>query len=366
MRKFVLLLLLALALSVLVPASFAQDAPETFCGDLSAEDCDLLTQASEAEVNSGTANFNLQIDLQNIPDVPNLTISLAGDAAYNVDAAALESLSMDEATEMTAEESLVALTTALSAFDGELNLTLTLPEELAAEAGIPSSSIPLELALVDGIGYINFDTLDPLTGGMLAQQGLEGWGGINFIDLITQLVAENPEMLDQLDMASAGAGMTDMDMSQLEGLEQYVSVSRSADVDGQAVFVTDIDFGGFVSDPAFQDLIAESMESSGQAMSDAELQQALGILQVLGQQSSLSVTQSIDPATGFTTGGEFNLNMDLTSLLAASGETVDGEAFLSIVGTIDYSGLNDTTVTAPADANIAPTEMLLGTLSGSF
>jgi hypothetical protein len=364
MRKFVLLLLLALAFSVLVPATFAQDAPDTFCGDLAAEDCDLLTQAANAEVNSGTANFDLQIDISGLPEVDSLSINLAGDASYSLDAAAIESLSMDEGTEMTAEESLAAFTTLLSSFDGELNLTLTLPDELVAEAGIPASSIPLELALVDGIGYINFDTLDPLTGGALAQQGLQGWGGINFIDLVTQLVAENPEMLDQIDMASAGSEMADM--SQFEAFEQYITLSRSEDVDGQAVFVTDIDFAGFVSDPAFQDLISESMATSGQTISDAELQQALGAIQLLGQQTTLSVTQTIDPATGFTTGGEFNLNMDLTSLMQAAGEDVSGEAFVSIVGTIDYSGLNDTTVEAPANASIAPTEMLLGMLGGSF
>jgi hypothetical protein len=366
MRKFVLLLILALAFSVMVPAAFAQDAAETFCGDLSAEDCAVLEQSATAMegVSSSTANFNLQIDVENIPDVPALSIVLTGDAAYTLDAAALEALEVEEGTELTVEQSLAAFTTALSAFDGELNLTLTLPEELVAQAGIPASTIPLELALVDGIGYINFDTIDPLTGGMLAQQGLEGWGGINFIDLVTQLVAENPEMLDQLDMASAGTEMTDM--SQFEAFEQYITVSRGADVDGQAVFTTDIDFGGFVSDPAFQDLIAESMETSGQTLDEAELQQALGAIQLLGQQTTLNFSQSIDTATGFVTGGEFNLNIDLTSVLQASGETVNGEAFVSIVGTIDYSGINDTTVSAPENANIAPTEMLLGTLSGSF
>ncbi len=254
----------------------------------------------------------------------------------------------------------MALTTLLGAFDGDLNLTLTLPEELVAQAGIPASVIPLELRLVDGIGYINFDTLDPIAGGALSQQGLEGWGGINFVDLITQLVAENPDMLDQLNMASAGTGMTDMDMDQLEGLAEYVSISRSDDVDGQAVFVTDIDFGGLVSDPAFQDVLSEQMAASGQAMSDSELQQALGILQVVGQQTILSATQTIDTSTGYLTSAEFNISVDLTSLLAAGGQSVNGEAFLSVVGTIEYSDINATTVEAPADANIAPSEMFSG------
>lgn len=362
MRKFVLLLLLALALSVFAPAAFAQDATEVFCGDLSAEDCALLEQSSQAmtDVTSGVATFNLNIDVQNIPDVPSLTINLAGNAAYNLDPAAIEALTPEEGVELTAEETLAAVTTALSAFDGELSLTLTLPEELAAQAGIPASVIPLELALVDGIGYINFDTIDPLLGGMLAQQGMTGWGGINLIDVMTQMVAENPEMLGQLDMATSTTDMADM--TQLEGLAQYITIAREADVDGAAVFVTNIDFGGAVSDPAFQDLLKESLEASGETMDEAEFQQTIGILQVLGQQSTLSATQVIDPATGFVNSAEINMNIDLTSLLSASGETVNGEAFLSIVGTIEYSGINATTVEAPADATIAPSEMITGAM----
>ncbi len=362
MRKIVVLLLLALAFSVLVPATLAQDATEVFCGDLAAEDCALLEQSTQAmaDVTSGVASFNLTIDVQNIPDVPSLTISLDGAASYNVDAAAIEAATPAEGAELSAEETLALISTALGAFDGELSLTLTLPAELAAEAGIPASVIPLELALVDGIGYINFDTIDPLVGGMLAQQGMSGWGGINFIDVLTQVVAENPEMLGQLDMATSTTEMTDL--TQYEALADYINISRSADVDGAAVFVTNIDFGGVVSDPAFQDLLVESMQTAGETISEAELQQNLGILQVLGQQSTMTLTQSIDPATGYLNSGEFNLNIDLTSLMAASGQTSNGDAYLSIVGTIEYSGINSTTVEAPANATIAPSEMIIGAL----
>lgn len=354
MRKLLVLFLLLLGMTLVGPV-MAQD--DVFCGDLAAEDCDLLKLSAQAmaDLSSVAADLNVQIDLEGIPGTPNLNINLSGTAAYDVDDAAMEA-------SMAASMDLESIKTILGGFAGEIALTLTLPDDLAMQAGLPSGTIDLELKLVDGVGYINFDTLDALTGGMLAAQGMTGWGGINFVELLDMAVAANPDALGALDMGTSA--MTMMDMDALMGLTNYITIARAADVDGAATFVTTVDFAGMVNDTAFQDLVKEQMEATGQAASDADFAQAIAILQVVASQMNITVTQFVDPATGYNLGGEIAVNVDLTALMAASGQEASGESIISVTASLDYSGFNETTVSAPENASIAPAEMLMGLLGG--
>jgi hypothetical protein len=356
MRKLVVLILLTLMLSVFAPV-MAQETP-VFCGDLAAEDCTILEQSAAAQtgLSSAAADIDIQIDVENIPNTPTINITLNGTAAYEANMAAFEALASAEALE--GEEALSALVTALGGFDGELDLTLTLPQDIATGFGLPANEVNLQLALVSGVGYINFDTLDSLVGGMLSAQGLTGWGGLNFIDLINEAVAQDPTVLEQFNLGASAAALDPNTLALAEGLEQYITIERGADVDGAAAFTTTFDFGGAVNDPAFQELLQTIIESSGQAMSDQEFQQTIGVLQLVGDDVTLVSTQYIDTTTGFVQGAELNFSLDLTTLLAASGQTVDGDSIISFVATIDYSGQNETVVEAPAGATIATMEDL--------
>ncbi|HEX2622050.1 MAG TPA: hypothetical protein VHL11_17960, partial [Phototrophicaceae bacterium] len=288
MRKLVILFLLAMAMTMVAPV-MAQDST-TFCGDLEAADCDLLTASSTAMagLSSVTADINVQLDVENIPNAPTININLAGTAAYSIsdDAkAAAAGTTMD----------LDTIKTLLGGFGGDLALVLTVPQELATQAGLPGSTIDLQLKLVDGVGYINFEPLDALAGGALAAQGLKGWGGIDFVDLLTKAAAANPDALSSLGNLGAGSAANTDAMS---AMTQYVTIERGEDEDGLATFTTTVDFASLVNDPAFQDLIKTSAASSGQTMSDADFQQALGILNVIGNEMEITSTQYIDPETG--------------------------------------------------------------------
>jgi hypothetical protein len=358
MRKFIVLILLTLILAATVIApAMAQD--DVFCGELSADDCAILENSNSVMngLTSATADLDIQIDVENIPDVPTININLSGTAAYSADMSALAALSSGEPLE--GEAALDALLEAIGGFDGSLDLVLTVPQDFAATAGLPFSELNLELALVDGVGYINFDALDEAFGGLLAAQNLTGWGGINFVDLINQAIADDPTLLDQFTTGlSAGSTVDPAALAGIEGLADYITITREGDMDGAAVFTTNIDFGGAVSDPAFQDFIQQTIEASGQALSDSDFQQAIGLLQLVGNDVTLTSTQFIDPATGYLRSTEVNFSLDLTTLLAASGQTVDGDSIVSIVLTVDYSGQNETTVEAPAGATIATMEDL--------
>lgn len=367
MRKFALLVLFALVMSIVAAPAFAQDA--VFCGDLAAEDCDLLKANATAmeSLTSASAQFEVQLDMENIPNSPNLNISVTGDGAYSLSG---DMMAMaEEMVGLEGQEAFDATLELLKGFAGTLNLNVSLPAEVAAQAGLPSGDIALELALVDGVGYINFDTVDALAGGQLSAMGFTGWAGLDFIDVIQQFVASSPDMLDTFS-SSFNAGLSAgsmMDMTALEGLTQYISMERVEDVDGAAVFVTTVDFGGMASDPAFQDLVKGIVEAQGQAMSDSEFTQAMGILQLMAQDIEIKVTQYVDPDSAYTLSAEISVVVDMTNLMAASGATADGDAVISVVASIDYTGHNDTTVTAPDApiAKFADVMQMMGGMSGN-
>ena len=171
----------------------------------------------------------------------------------------------------------------------------------------------------------------------------------------------NPDALSSIETA-AGASTANTDA--MAALEQYVSIARGDDMDGAAVFTTTVDFASLVNDPAFQELVKTAASSSGQSMSDADFQQAIGLLNIIGNQMTITSTQYIDPATSLVKSVEVNVHVDLTQLMAASGQTATGDSIVSLVATINFSGHNETSVSAPENASIAPTEMLLGLLGG--
>jgi hypothetical protein len=159
MRKLVLLTLLAFVLALFAAPAMAQD--EVFCGSLAAEDCDLLLQSSEAMagVHSAAIEFDVQLDIENIPNAPTINVNLAGSGSFDVDMSVMEGM-MEMGADTSAEDAVAAVLDVLKAFDADLSLTLTLPEDLAGMMGAPFSTLDLNLAFVDGVGYVDFDSLD--------------------------------------------------------------------------------------------------------------------------------------------------------------------------------------------------------------
>src|SRR5262245_873351 len=97
MRKF-LVLMTALTLMLIGSVTLAQDNPTTFCGKLSKDDCDLLTQSATAmrEVKSAAFQFQLELNLSNLPDSTpsSLNFRMTGNGAYALDSSGLSPLLM--------------------------------------------------------------------------------------------------------------------------------------------------------------------------------------------------------------------------------------------------------------------------------
>lgn len=365
-------LLVILALLLAGGATLAQE-PVVFCGDLSEADCALVTQAANAtaSLQSGSVNFSLNLNMTNIPDAPaSLSISVTGDGTAS-GMGSFKSLA-DVAPDADLAVVVPQLLDALEAFNGDLNLNITIPAELA-EGG--PNSIDLNLVWVNGTGYINFDALQPVTN----DPSLTGWGGLEIIALVRAALEQEPELLDQLGAMSAMSGADMMgggfDPAMIERFSdpevagQYMSIARVADENGLAVFETTLDFGALYSDPAFQELIQQQMESqmatSGAEMSAEEAEMALGMMNQMFENATFTIRETIDPATGFTNSVSGNIVFDMTTMLESAGESTDaGPVVFSMDFNVAFSEQDSAAlVTAPAGAALFPYQMLLGMIS---
>lgn len=341
------LLLVMLLLTVVSGAALAQTTTaDVYCGDLSADDCAILQQSQTAMHDLTAAAFNLFVDVQIEAEGEQMPISLVGSGAYSgLDRNADLSMGGDAAL------------TALRGFNAELMLTATLPQSMVEEADAPNT-LTLELRLVDGVGYLNFDPLQPL----INDPQFAGWGGLDLAGLIGALLEENPDFLSELGSMAAGSGVdADMFMNMdTQAVEQYLTITRTDDGSGtNATFETTVDFAGLLADPAFQDMLRSQMDASGQGMTDADQQEAFDQMSTAFEDATLLIRQEVDTTSGRTASLSVEFDVAVTD---AADPSENGSA--SVTAMINYDYENVPTITAPENASVLPYQQLLGMLGG--
>jgi hypothetical protein len=368
MFRRTLTLLLVMFLLAFGGAALAQ-SQETFCGDLPAADCDLLarSEAAMAALDSASIQFGFNMTFSGIPDAPDpLIISLAGTGSYTGAGAltALESLMVEGADPAAVANQVLD---ALAAFNGDLSLILTLPAEMTEE--IPSP-IVLNLRLVSGVGYVDFDALQPLTN----DPSMTGWGGLDIVNLVRDLLRQQPDLFDQLgamaEMSTMGMTPTlDDDMmarfEDPEFLARFLSIQRLPDENGLAVFETTMDFGALFSEPAMQEMMRQQMqmqmEMSGETMSDADMAMMTQMMSQMFQGFTFILRQVIEPDTAYMRSTSGSGSLDMTSALADAGAPVDGPVLFAFDISINMTNFNSApAITAPEGAVLFPYQMLLG------
>ena len=168
-----LLLVMIMVLASFIPA-MAQDAPEVFCGDLSEDDCALLTAAAENEANmsSWKATGEYSATIAGIPQVPEAMVDVVVDGSFALDEAAVEAaaaVSGASQAELVAvlQESPEAAQALVDGLDADVVFDITLSEDVAAalsqEAGVEiPTELSLPLVLLDGVLYIDPTEVKPL------------------------------------------------------------------------------------------------------------------------------------------------------------------------------------------------------------
>lgn len=363
MRKGLLLILLVLL--TVSGAALAQDTPPVFCGDLSAADCALLEQSQTAMMGLTAASADFNVDVLIEADGESLPISLTGSGSFSGFDRMDHELDLGDMTELP---DITPMLEALRGFSGDIALTLSVPEDLAED--MPTNSVTLELRLVDGIGYINFEPLKPFT--QDSEMELDGWGGLDIASFIEEVYAQiTPEMLADFGQSGEMFAVPVESMAQFEDpafISQYVSVTRTDDGSGAtATFETTVDFAAMMKDPALQDLIREQMvaqaEAQGEEISDSEAQMALGMMGMMFEDSSMVFTEEIDTATALLVSANMSMTFDLSDL-AEMDDSNSGPAVISVDAAVSYTYDDLPTIVAPEDPSILPYQMLIGMLIG--
>lgn len=368
MRKFNLMTMMLLMLALLVAGPlFAQDINTVPCADLAEADCAILTQSTlvNNSLSSSTSTFNVDLVVANIPDMPfgDLNFNLRGDVNFNADPALLAQLTSFQ--NMQDPQAVVAyfqdpafFADIVSGFNGEVNLTVTLPEVLLSLLGAGPNELPTEynvvLRLVDGVGYINLDNI----AAAIPQAGVPGgWIGLDLARAVE--IAIEQGAFDEA-MQESIAAQPEIDADAYDEIMNHISIQRLADstIDGKnvAVFETVIDYVGLFG----SDFMQETLAAEGE-FSEADLAEGKEILNAIADGVELVSTQYIGLDDYYIYRTEVLFNFDMTNMLETVGETVPSGDAPTIKFTVDVESSNFNSapaIVAPDGAQMYPVEAL--------
>lgn len=361
MRKMLVLAVVIALLSISSIAS-AQTMP-VICGGLGEADCAILQQSQQAMLTLTSADVALDMSftMTGMPDMPNgVSMGLSGTGAFAGDLSAVQG-SPDAMAAMMSDPQAYAqfLQTALGAFDGELNLLLSLPQDLTG--GMINGDLPINLRLVDGVGYIDFDSLATVLPAEATEGMPTGWGGLDLVEAVgalMQQVTAMGGMMMPMD-ESAAASMYDPAF-----LEQFITITRlpdetAADGAAVAVFETVIDYAGLMNSPEIQAMMQQQMEAAGAGASAPDM----SMMSAMFETMDLSVISRVGTSDFFVRSTDVSFSWDMSSMGAMMGEAASSSAapVMSFSMGFDLSAFNGgQVITAPEGANIATLGDLMG------
>lgn len=353
-----------------------------FCGNLAQEDCDILTQSQTAMTALESATFDFDVQFMTGGEQQMQTLGLTGTGAFS--GAGMMSMGMMNDPSMMTDPTamMAAFASTLGNFDAELNLQLTLPDEIAN-----LESLDLQLRLVDGIGYVNFDALRESVGEETLQMGgteLTGWGGVNLVELFTTLNEQG--MMTQGQMQTTPPDME----AYMTLVQNYIMVERLPDAEGAAVFQTTMDLAALYADLAFWETMG-----MGEVASDPQMAQmgnlfegasfvsttTIGLEDYYIRAVTMNMVWNMPTVTGTTApdmgmmptadaGGTPSAMTEGTPEAApgVGGAAPDGSAMtntLQMSFVMNFDNFNAApAIIAPENATIAETDQVLGMLMG--
>jgi hypothetical protein len=347
--RFIAVALFLLAMMVGSAAS-AQETPAPFCGTLPQADCDLLVQSSQMTFNSAAMDFSMDVAIDGVPDIGTLAFGLNGSGAFN---SQVDSSALNLTTMASSAEGLTELVDLLREIDAELNLNITLPPELAGQVG-GIESIALDMAFVDGVGYINMDNFSQF------DPSFSGWQGTDLVGLLNELITTQADVIEEALATTATTNPIGTDLNQVEGAAEFVQVTRTDDGD-VATFTTTADLTMLLENEAFREALIEAtlqqQQQQGQDVSEADIRQFLESV----KSGTVLATQSVRISTGepISQAADFQVTLD-GSAMDASGDVDLGFQF-----EVSFSELNAVaTIAAPKDAVVVPYRTLLQMFAG--
>lgn len=386
MKKAILMisLLLVLVLALGSVASAQGLSPFQFCGDLSEADCAIITAAQEASASleSATTNFNVDLNVTNVPDMPfeNLAINVNGTGSFHIEPelmSKLQAAQTDPTSFVNPAESIALLGDLVNGFAGDLTLTISIPPEVAmmmggSEEAMMPESITLGLRMVDGVGYVNLGDLSAFIPADEAPP--TEWMGMELQPLVAMLsgfMEMGQENMDPAAMEDMISGFMDPAF-----LNDFVNIERLADTEimGQsaAVFSTTFDYAAFFQSGMFQEMMRTQIEAMAAATGEeiteddlAEMDEVMGMMGMIYENIDLAVIQTIGLDDNYIHVTEVTMNWDLASLMAMAGEESEGPAPVFNLNMLVQNGDFNAAppISAPEDATIVPFSEMMGSSS---
>ncbi|MEO8394398.1 MAG: hypothetical protein ABI700_15505 [Chloroflexota bacterium] len=374
MRKLGLIaLLMMLCIS---GAAFAQTSMPVFCGDLSAADCTILTNSQSASKTLDSASFDLNVNttISNVPDMQEpVVIGVTGNGSYS----GLAALHNTDMSTMQTDPG-AFLSNLLANFDGDLTLTVNLPPAVVAQAGANMpSSLTLQLRLVDGFGYINFDTLKALMSDM-GGMNLSGWGGLDLASLLKAALQQMPDMFNNMSSGMSSGMNMGSAMQQFTDpafVGKFVTIKRTdAGTGDTATFETTVNLSALMAQPEFQDMMRQQMQAQGQTMQQQNMDQMMTMMTMMYQNLTITVTEEIGLSDSFVHSIHGAINFDTSAMMTAMGSMDSAGSSITptpgvakpapvvnIDFTLTYSDFNSApAIIAPPNAMILPWQSLIG------
>ena len=376
--------------------------PPPFCGELSAVDCQLLTDAQELMSGVSSMNMALALDanFSGIPAIADeaLTFGLNLDMIMHLDPTLNETM---RTFAMRSPEELLATMDEFSALLVEFYKTLgismememalpgLLREAIAADEGVDlPERIAVNVRMVDGYAYIDMDALAasfPDLRASLEAEGIDGWVGVDLAgqmerEMRGSVVAPDISTLQAMQMSMAfNQLMTDATVRNL--LDPYIVVERLADEERNgapvAVFRTTLALGDLVSKPDFTRLLRQAADAMVAAAGEEVDAQELGagilgaqlLANMLARAAEFEIVQTVGLAAPYTYDNNVFMQLDLSGLLtlmAMSGEEIPAELrgarpLFTFDMNVSYSDFDAApAVEAPENVEILPLDSMNG------
>jgi hypothetical protein len=371
-----ILTLLLAAFALLGGVASAQDFP-VFCGDLSDDDCALLTEATETMRAVESAIFHLDFDfaMSGLPDtaMESINFQIGGDGAFAVDGDALSALS---AFSMSPEDLLenieelpAMVEEAIQAIAADVTLVIEIPPELSEQSPTPlPERVSVSARLVDGFAYVNLDKLAELD---MSGSMPRSWQGIDLAGLYRSLLERQMPSMNGMLSSMAGFGSMSA-FTDPEFLSSFTTVERLEDseVDGQAaaVFETTLDYGALFSDPTMLDIMRSSVEGMGGFGGTKPDPETIDMMMTMyatmfdGLELEMTQTVGLDDHYVHQVGVFMDWTPAFGAMMGVSSANMPEMRFVMEVH-VDLARFNDAPeISAPEDAHIYPYEGMFPSL----
>ena len=379
-KRFIALMLLTL---MMVTPTFAQ-TQEVYCGGLSDADCALYTDALSS-FGIESADFVLAVNMQLEDDqnsYMNTDISVLLDGTFEINQAELDGI-LEEFTTYTTIETADDLVDIMATagdlfrtFNADVTLSVFDGNNLTSLLGDPEPTFTMDLALVNGTGYANMDSVSAMFPDIP-----RGWHGTSIpsaMRYMGTLVAsfmprDGSGSLSDLGIEPLSIQPTynDAEMAELQSLnENAVVITRVEDADYgdemAAVFDIDIDFSTMFESEAMLNLMRQQMQLQNPTMSAAEIDQIMEVLPVIFDEAEVDYFMAV--GLNSMALREISMTIDLENfgeVISAMGDTIQENPSFYADFSLRYDNLNNTApIVAPEGATVYPAATLFFGLIG--